>query len=227
MAVDNHLYCPPVLDHEEARKWDKLPIEKKGIESRLLMGWAGYSIFLDLCTNDSFKRSKNIHLLAGPGNNGGDGFVVLWHILSAFSKNAIIWLHKSPATEDAIYFYNLCISLKSIKNIEIRQFDELSIGVLKKNDVVIDALFGTGINKILPKFIQTILTQINEVSFIHKIAVDIPTGVYANGDFFSQTVFKADTTYTFGGYKIGHLTEPGILYSGKVIVQPIGLYPIA
>ncbi|MES0489066.1 MAG: NAD(P)H-hydrate dehydratase [Leptospirales bacterium] len=229
MALNINTNEFPILNHTEAQAWDDFSIQKKGVESRLLMGWAGYSVFLHLLNSSFFRRAETIHLLAGPGNNGGDGYVILWHILSAFNKKAIIWQLKPPVTEDSVYYCELCLSLKDIREIECRTIDNFSENmdvVLQKNDVVIDALFGSGLNKEPSALLQTVFSSLNGLSDIIRIAVDISSGVFAGGDVFNHTVFDAHYTYTFGSYKIGHLLEPGIMYSGNVHLFPIGFFPM-
>ena len=74
MALNKYTHEFPILNHTEAQAWDRLSIQNKGVNSRLLMGWAGYSVFSDLLNTSFFRQAKTIHLLAGPGNNGGDGY---------------------------------------------------------------------------------------------------------------------------------------------------------
>ena len=218
----------PILDGAEAAKLDEYSIHEKNINSRLLMGWAGYAMFLSLFHEIWMINSTHIHILAGTGNNGGDGYVLAWHILSSTNKNVTIWQLSNPVSDDAKYFFGLCNSVKSIKPLFINSIYDIDLKnvSIKSGDIVVDAVFGTGLNKPPSESLQIIFHKINSLKNIIRVSVDIPSGVYSNGDIFNHTVFRADYTYSFGSYKIGHLLEPGILNCGKLAILPIGFYPV-
>ncbi|MDH5719598.1 MAG: NAD(P)H-hydrate epimerase [Spirochaetia bacterium] len=213
----------PVLTGKEAEFWDKLSIEEKGVDSRLLMGWAGYSVYADIRRKKYYKKAEEIHFISGTGNNAGDGYVIAWHMLNESDKKIFFWKLSDPKTKDAIYFYELCKKHYEKRNLVIKDLaDFLSIKTEKKS-IIFDCLFGTGMSRELKSDIQNILSHANRQKAV-KIAIDIPSGVYSDGSIFSHEVFRADKTFTFGGYKIGHLISPGILYCGDVKVNPIGFY---
>ena len=84
---------------------------------------------------------------------------------------------------------------------------------------------GIGFKGVLDLQVQEIFKSLNKKKKVFRVAIDIASGVDSNGGLFKRQPFKADITYTFGGYKIGHLLYPGILFSGKVHVLPIGFFP--
>ena len=215
----------PILDGAEAALLDAFSIKEKHVDSCLLMGWAGYSIFLNIHRQPWFANTRHIHILAGSGNNGGDGYVLAWHILSATTKKVSFWQLSEPGTDDSRYYYNLC-RIPELKNfVNVSPLNELNKKSFEDGDVIVDALFGTGLNKPPSLELQKIVTIVNSEKKVIRIAVDIPSGVYANGDFFSHEVFHADYTFSFGSYKIGQLLEPGILHCGELIVNPVGFFP--
>ncbi len=218
----NHLSGIPVLNSSEAEKWDKYSI-KKGISSQTLMAWAGYAAFSKMWKQKRFRKIEAVHFLLGKGNNGGDGYVIAWHILNFFDLKVFFWQLSKPATKDAKYFYALCK-----RNHGPKLFISDINGIKKhhlKNALLLDCLFGTGFTKEIDPIVESVFKFLHKKK-CHKISIDIPSGVFANGDDFKHLPFTADETYTFGSYKIGHLIEPGILYSGKVTVFPIGFCPI-
>lgn len=220
----------PVLDALEAAAWDQLSIEKHQIDSRLLMGWAGYGMFCAMMRRGDFSRCSEVHLLAGPGNNGGDGYVLAWHILSATNLNVFIWQTALPKTADAAYYHDICTRYhESYEGAQLRQIaplGEFDPGRLAPGAMVIDSIFGTGLNKPPTAEIEEKITGVNARKDIFRVAVDIPSGVYGSGDRFGHGAFLADYTCTFGSYKMGHLLEPGILWCGEVEAVPIGFYPV-
>ena len=217
----------PVLDGIEAARWDQYSIVEKNIESRLLMGWAGYALFISMTRKSWFINSNHIHIFAGSGNNGGDGYVLAWHILSSTNKKVTIWQLSLPATPDSDYFFKLCSAHELRERVVIKQLLEtnLNINSFNNGDLIVDAVFGIGLNKAPSELIQDIFKQVNAINDVIRIAIDIPSGVYANGDFFTHSVFQAHYTYSFGSYKIGQLLEPGILSCGELIAIPIGFFP--
>ena len=213
----------PILDAVQAREWDEESIRKYGIRSRLLMGWAGYSVFASIRELKAFQKAKEIHFLLGSGNNAGDGYVIAWQILASSQKKIFFWQTSRPKTKDSFYFFELC------KNFEKSR---IKIDLLEhfkppnnKNSMIFDALFGVGFKGVLDRAIQKLFKRLNNNDKFLKVAIDIPSGVYTDGGFFQHQPFRADITYTFGGYKIGQLLYPGILFSGDVRVLPIGFIP--
>lgn len=231
----------PVMTGADAAAWDAFSIEQQGVESRLLMGWAGYSVFTDLMQKKYFEKASRIVVLAGSGNNGGDGYVIAWHILQTTMKPVDIYQLKEPKTQDARYFQGLCKKYSEDENAKSKvtffELDKLldsslsgdsstSKKIIKrfaKKNIIIDAVFGTGFSGKLSEDLQKFFSAANKTR-AKKISIDIASGLYADGSRVSHEPFKADVTYTFGSYKIAHLVEPGILYSGRVKVMPIGFY---
>lgn len=217
----------PVLDGGESLAWDQYSIHEKNINSRLLMGWAGYAIFMCFSRESWFSDADRVHILTGSGNNGGDGYVLAWHIISATDKKVVIWQLTAPVAEDALYFFKLCNAVELKNRITIQPIADIqqnkdSFGSV---DLVVDAVFGTGLNKPPSESLQNIFKQLNSMDHVVRIAVDIPSGVYANGDVYDHTAFRAHYTYSFGSYKTGHLLEPGILCCGKLTILPVGFFP--
>ncbi|MDH5718084.1 MAG: NAD(P)H-hydrate epimerase [Spirochaetia bacterium] len=212
----------PILSGKEAEEWDKFTIYNRKVDSKLLMAWAGYSVFISINNELWYKEADEIHFLLGPGNNGGDGYVIAWHVLCSSGKKIFFWQLSEPKTPDSKYFYNLCLEYKGQK-LQIETIEKFNNHKLNIKSTIVDCIFGTGISKALTFPVAEVVHYANKAE-CKKIAIDIATGIFASGQFFSHEVFNADITYTFGSYKVGHLIEPGILYSGKVIVNSIGFF---
>lgn len=214
----------PVLTPEEAFEVDRFSIEQKKIESRLLMGWAGYASFLTLHRRKKFQKSCQVHILAGKGNNGGDGFALAYHILSSTTKSVRVWMNDNPQTANAHYFYDLCHLFVESQRFEVNPLPNIMSEDLKKT-VVIDAIYGNGFKGNLDESIEEVFQFLNRQKKVFRVSLDIASGVYGNGDFFEHQPFSAELTLAFGSARIGHLLEPGIFFSGIVQVLPIGFYP--
>ena len=135
MAVDKF----SILTSEEAKEWDRISIQEHKIDSRLLMAWAGYAVFAELRKLKRFQKAREIHFLLGKGNNGGDGYVLAWQILSSSEKKVFLWQAEQPNTEDALYFFDLCNTKKDC--IQICPLDQFKISRNQKI-VVCDAPLG-------------------------------------------------------------------------------------
>lgn len=214
----------PILTPEESSALDIFSIEQAKVESRLLMGWAGYSAFSFLLRQKKFTDSQAIHILAGKGNNGGDGFALAYHILSSTNRAVRVWLEDEPRSEDAKYYFQLCETFTQGNRFEVSPLEDILKEEIKKATVV-EALYGNGFKGTLKPEIEKIFHFVNANPKIYRVALDIAAGVLANADVFSHEAFNADVTIAFGSVRVGQLLEPGIFYGGKLKIMPIGFYP--
>ncbi len=232
---DNDFRPAPVLTGEEAAEWDRDSIDW-GVHSELLMGWAGFAVYREMAMQPWFQSAGSIDILAGPGNNGGDGFVIAWHIATATGKKIRIYRTGLSRGKDAQYFSGLLEKYAGAgkpaqAQVEIHEASDYLTNAKanqsgrKNGTVIIEALFGTGLNKPPHEDIARLIQCANQMKGVVRVAVDIAGGVYASGQKFEHEAFRADHTYTFGAAKIGHLLEPGILFRGELHVLPIGFLP--
>ncbi len=208
----------PVLTPEEAKKWDEISIKEKGVEAILLMGHAGFQMAQWIQKN--LKEITDVHIFCGGGNNGGDGYALAYYLKTLVDIPVYTYPIKEPSTKEAKYFASLASKVAERKLWSFFQERKSS-----STSLIVDALLGIGFSRELREDIASFIRFLNQIPG-RKLAVDIPSGVYASGDFFSHEAFYADYTLTFGGYKVGHLIEPGIFYVGELIPLPIGFYPI-
>src|SRR5438270_2235932 len=159
----------------------------------------------------------SVLVLAGPGNNGGDG-VVAAAKLEAQGVAVSMYSFRRP---DA----------RPFSGVVVRSEDDMSRDQLRtrlrRSTVVIDALLGIGQNRKPDSELSEILSSVaSEPSArLRKIAVDIPTGVDADSGAVPGAVFQADETVCMGFAKMGVLTYPGAAHAGRVRVVDIGLPP--
>ena len=190
------------------------------------MGWAALSLKNSI-TRDFLSQSKQrkIHILCGPGNNGGDGFALGWLLLTdtaLTSEHQIqIYLDKEPLTADAKYFYQLLLKKFPETILPLDKFISLK---LPKRDLIIDALFGNGQNRRLTGIYEAAIIAANRAKS-NRIAIDLCSGLIADARPNSGAIFHAAFTYTFGARKIAHLLPPGLDHSGKIEVLSIGFVP--
>ncbi len=167
----------------------------------------------------SSKVSKNKELLVicGPGNNGGDGFIIAKSLLNKGYKVKIF----------------LILPLKNKKKDNYKAFKQLNYNVFnlkdlhqelkkKTNPIIVDSIFGTGLNKNLSSEIKNIIKAINKKrAFIFSI--DIPTGISSDNGQIMGDAIKANLTLALHCKKIGHVLFPGVYFSGLIKVLDIGI----
>lgn len=171
----------------------------------------------------------DVFVFCGTGNNGGDGLAVarmLASLESRFSLNVFIFdqgkgLNGSPA----INLERLKTQAKSQINF-IR--DEADFPVLNDDILVIDALFGNGLNRPLEGLAASLVKSINNSGAL-VFAIDVPSGLMGedNGSVVSDNIIRADRTFTFQFPKLSFLFPENEKYVGDWQVLDIGLHPKA
>ena len=211
-----------ILSREEMYFIDKYTIEKIGIPGKVLMENAGKGCSESI--REKFLRTgSKIAVFCGNGNNGGDGFVIARY-LKKWGYFSTIFLvgdpdKMSPETSEN---YHSCLDL----NIEIHQFNDFEQWnnfdiSLSYFDLLIDAIFGIGLEGTVRGWIADLIKDINSSS-IKTIAIDIASGIDADTGQ-GEIAIKADHTYTMAAYKYGHFLEKGRQNSGFVQVIDIGV----
>lgn len=162
-------------------------------------------------------------VIAGKGNNGGDGFRVAY-LLDAMDYDVSIYLVgiKDDVKDDAKTCLDEAIA-SGIPVVEVSGEEELAQckAAVVDADVVVDALFGTGLTGEPRETAAQVIDIVNECALL-VVAVDIPSGVNASTGEAGEHAIAADYTVTFGAMKVGHVLMPGKRLSGAVTVADIG-----
>jgi NAD(P)H-hydrate epimerase len=174
-----------------------------------------------------------ILILAGPGNNGGDGFVAARQ-LAGHGASVIVALVSSqarPATLDAARNWDRLEGRKGVTRIHAAVARDIGVigQGLERAAVVVDALLGTGVHGSLREPVRSAveLVATARAAGIPVIAVDTPTAVDLSSGEPTDPVVRADLTVTFHRPKLGLLTKVGSALAGRVLVAPIGIPPQA
>ena len=203
-----------VVTSQEMREIDRRTIEEFGIAGQVLMERAGMAVASKV--KELFTQRKTI-VLAGGGNNGGDGIVVARELFnSGWHVKVLLFAKQNKLSPD-------CLSqFRSAKRagvpVEIRT--GITGGDLH-SALVVDALFGTGLNKEIKGNLTEVILSLNR-SDSPVLSVDIPSGISADSGQVMGVAVKADYTVTFGLPKRGHLLYPGADYAGKLFIENIG-----
>ncbi len=210
-----------VATAEQMRGFDRRASEEFGVPSIVLMENAGRSVFETVRENLGSLEWKHVTVVAGRGNNGGDGFVVARHLHDAGARVSVFLLGK-PEDVRGDARVNLDILLESgIPVPSITSADEIAVS-LTHSHLVVDAIFGTGLRGEVTGLPADVIRAISAARK-PTVAVDIPSGMDADTGEILGVCVRADTTVTFALPKIGLLTYPGAACVGKLVVADIGI----
>lgn len=191
---------------DEVNSLDKRCYEKFFLSEDLLMEHAASSMALYISEN--YSHLNSILIVCGSGNNGADGITLARLLHTKF--NIKLFLASSPKSPIAIQ------QLKRVESLGL-ELEE----VLLPADIIVDCLFGTGLNKPLNEDSINIINTLNSYDAI-KIACDIPSGINNIGQV-ESIAFEADTTITMGALKTSLFTDSAKDYVGEIIVYDLGI----
>ncbi|MDB5715918.1 MAG: NAD(P)H-hydrate dehydratase [Sphingomonadales bacterium] len=191
----------PVLTVAEMRAAEN----DSGVPLQALMDHAGHALAEAVWR---FGGGQRVLIACGPGNNGGDGYVAA-RVLAAWGLSVTIAATDDPKTELA----------KMARNAWSGPVVPLEAAAAAP--VLVDAVFGTGLTRILPPEIAEPLQRLASSANI-VIAADLPSGLGAD-DGRDYGAIRADITIAFGAAKPAHLLQPGASLCGKVRFADIGI----
>ena len=196
------------ISSQEMRLFEKNEFLRE--ESYFFMKNAGRQVFNLIRKN--FKNKQPIIVLCGPGNNGGDGFIIAKCLINHGYETEVYALsNKKTYKGDA---------LKALNEYG-EKIKKISLFRIKKNALIVDAIFGIGLSRRIKGILKKIFNQINK-SNNKVVSIDIPSGISSDTGKILGCAIKADYTVTFHTKKLGHLFEPGKEFSGKLKVVDIG-----
>lgn len=208
----------PVVSRAQMRSFDA-HATTCGVQSLVLMENAGRGAADVVCREVLAGEPSGARVLVvcGTGNNGGDGFVVARHLhLRGARVQVAVAGDPARMSPDARQNHDAYLGTGGVVT-------HAGVGfVVGKVDVVIDALFGTGLDRDIQSPIAEIVEAIN-ASKATRVALDVPSGLNADNGAILGVAVRADRTVTFGHLKMGLLTPRGARLAGKVDVVDIGV----
>lgn len=209
-----------LLSAQQMHQWDAYTIEHEPVTSLNLMERAA-----GRCTDFILERNLSAHpvkIFCGKGNNGGDGLAIARLLMEAgFQPNVYILEFGAKGTDDfQANLHRLHQLQTGICFIQSAEF----FPTIEKDDVVIDALFGSGLNRPLADLSAALVEHINNAQAT-VVAIDVPSGMYVDKSCKGNAVIKATFTLTFQITKLCFLLAENTGLFGKVQVLDIGLLP--
>ncbi len=214
-----------ILTSAQMKEIDRRTIEEIGIPGPVLMENAGIQIFRFLQTVIlPYVDEDKIAIVAGKGNNGGDGLVIARHLWnSGMTPHVYLLGSRREVRGDAAL--NLGIAEKiGISVLEIKSESDWNSQKkrLKDASVIIDAIFGTGLTKPAVGLYARAIEDINR-SAAFKVAVDIPSGLSSDRFEIIGPAVKADVTVTLAAPKIAHVLPPAEEWVGELMIADISI----
>ncbi|MCK5775764.1 MAG: NAD(P)H-hydrate epimerase, partial [Bacteroidales bacterium] len=207
---------------DKIREADAFTIENEPINSLDLMERAAKECFIWLAKKANFKQSFTV--FCGPGNNGGDGLAIARMLVKAKHPVKVYILNVNDK-----YSSDFKANLERLQNLESCAIHYLSLGAFVDFDInpdaiIIDAIFGSGLNKSLKGFPKQIIKMLNQLPNI-KVSIDIPSGLFADHSSIGHGVeiFSTDYTLSFQFPKLAFLFPENEMYIGEWHVLDIGL----
>lgn len=198
----------PVVTAAEMRALDRATIDEIGLPGLTLMETAGRAVARAV-------TARNVAVVCGPGNNGGDGYVVA-RVLRDAGIDAVVYLavDRSAITGDAKTHLEIYERAGGV----VLPADAEAIA---QSELVVDALFGVGLARPIEGRLAELVAAMNRAG--RRLAVDIPSGLDADTGRVLGTCVEADATVTMGALKVGLVSAPGFAKCGVVEVADIGI----
>jgi hydroxyethylthiazole kinase-like uncharacterized protein yjeF len=210
----------PVVTAEEMRALDRATIDELGLPGMVLMETAGRAVAAAVLR----EAAGQVVVVCGPGNNGGDGYVVA-RVVAEAGRDVVTLL---AAPRDAIRG-DAAAHLAVLERaggliLACATGEELARngGVLAEAAVIVDAMFGVGMTREVTGHHADVLRAIAAAPG-RVIAVDLPSGIESDTGRVLGVAVTADVTVTVAALKIGIVSGPGFVHAGRVEVADIGI----
>jgi len=212
-----------ILSAKQLAEADQSTISKQQISSIKLMERAATLVF------ERIHQRLNaapvpVKIFCGIGNNGGDGLAIARHMLEhGYQVTVYVTNCSKKRSPDFLVNYN---RMKEVtKDWPILLSCKEDFPEITPQDIVIDAIFGTGINRALEGWMADLIHYISE-SKAFKVSIDMPSGLYANTAHQPEdAILKADHTFTFQTPKLSFFLSETASYVGTFEIIDIGLDP--
>ncbi|MBZ4192127.1 NAD(P)H-hydrate dehydratase [Niabella beijingensis] len=209
-----------LLNAAQIRQWDEYTIRQEPVVSLELMERAANACTRWLVTN---TLADSYYIFCGKGNNGGDGLAIARLLYNAGrSVNVFILETAAKGSDDYRSNFNILQHLSAIPVYRLRS--ETDFPLVPEGCIIIDALFGTGLNRPLNGLAARLVTYLNERT-APIVAVDIPSGLFCDQSSRNNTVIRARHTLTFQVLKLAFLLAENEPAFGQVQLMDINLHP--
>ena len=209
----------------EMRQIDQAAINDWLVPEIVLMENAAAAAVNELSKTVPGLADKKVVILAGCGNNGGDGLAIARHLHNKGVTVKVFLLSErnlsSSAEANLAMLEKLPVKIYKIDN---EKSTQLLQATLNYEDIIIDAIYGTGLSRELSPLVKKVLSMVNKRDCL-RIAIDMPSGLHSESGQIMGYGFKADYTFALALPKLGYYIGEGSEYTGKVRVCDINISP--
>lgn len=213
-----------VLTAAQMREADRATIDDLGIPSLVLMENAGRQVVAAIEASFSDLQMRRVAILAGRGNNGGDGFVIARTLFERVIDVPVFVIGKlAEVRGDARHNLEVLGRLGlTVVEIGDEQDWELHFSDISGCDLIVDAMFGTGLREPLGGMYPTIIGDLATCG-IPIVSVDLPSGLSADSHLVEGDAVRASVTVALGAPKICHVLPPAQRMCGDLVIADIGI----
>ena len=208
-----------VVTAQEMAQFDRLTMELYGIPGMVLMENAGRGVAEVVLRTLGDPVNKRVQIYCGPGNNGGDGYVIARYLINRGAQVSLFLLADPAKISGDAFFHLNILSKLGCRPVTVKTAADLPT---ERPDVIVDALLGTGVRGPLRPLYEKTVEHINRQQ-APALAVDIPTGVNADTGAIVETAVRAQVTATMALLKRGLLFSPGREYCGRIEIVDISM----
>lgn len=209
-----------VLTAAEARAFDRWAIDDLGVPALVLMENAAMAMAEAI--GAGFGEARRVAIFCGPGNNGGDGLALARQLLTrGYEVGLFLAAFGRPLSDDCARQLAICRAL-DLTIFELGNDWREGAASAATADLVVDALFGTGLERPLRAPYAALVEWLNELP-LPRLAVDLPSGLDASRAAPIGPAIRADATVTFGAPKVAHLLLPAAEWVGELSVADLGV----
>lgn len=214
-----------ILTAAEMREADRLTTERYGVPSRTLMENAGGGVAEYVRERYTNFAAREILVLCGKGNNGGDGLVAARHLLKNGAR-PLVYLFADPRDMSGDAAANLRRWKQAGGKVVLAKDSSALDGAgwdARGGPIVIDALLGTGVRGPVEGALERLIERVNtQAPRGSVVAVDVPSGLHADSGEAGGAAILADATVTFTAPKAGFFLGAGPRHAGRLVVCAIG-----
>ena len=213
-----------VLNAAQMREADRRTIEDVGIPSLVLMENAGRQVVAAMEAMYSDLLERQVGVLCGRGNNGGDGFVIARTLVQRGVDVAVFVIGSVTDVRGDARTNLEILGRLGIQVVEVSdsQAWELHLSEVTDCTLIVDAIFGTGLSAPVSGYIESVFADVN-ASGIPVVAVDLPSGLSADTCDTIGDSIEAGLTVTLGAPKLPLVLPPAETRAGDIVIADIGI----
>ena len=213
-----------VLNSAQMREADRRTVEDIGIPSLVLMENAGRQVVAAMEAMHGELLEHQVAVLCGRGNNGGDGFVVARTLLQRGVDVSVFLIGQVADVRGDARINMEALGRLGLSVVEIAgsQVWELHFSEVSGCALIVDAIFGTGLNAPVSGLVASVIADVN-ASGITVVSIDLPSGLSADSaDPIGESI-EADTTVTLAAPKLPLVLPPAETRAGDIVIADIGI----